>query len=83
MNKYKFVTAVIILSLIVFWLTGRNTGNGNNGLLNPMGKNTQSVSPRPTFIPNSIPKTFKFENSTNLKAELEKVNPQVLDSDFE
>jgi len=84
MNKYKFVTAVIILSLIVFWLTSKNAGNEKSGLLlNPMGKITESASPSPTLIPNSTPETFRFNKSTDLKAELEKVNPQVLDSDFE
>lgn len=29
------------------------------------------------------PKTFKFNSSTDLKKELESINPQVLDSDFE
>lgn len=42
-----------------------------------------SVSPTPTPLPPQAPKTFKFDSSTDLKQELEKINPQVLDSDFE
>lgn len=29
------------------------------------------------------PKTFQFDKNTDLKLELEKINPQVLDSDFD
>ena len=42
-----------------------------------------SASPIPTPLPPQAPKTFKFDSQTDLKAELEKVNPQILDSDFE
>jgi len=38
-------------------------------------------TPVPATTPNA-PKTFQFDSSTDLKAELEKVNPQILDSDF-
>lgn len=44
------------------------------------GKPTQT--PTPVSTPNA-PKTFQFDSSADLKMELEKVNPQVLDSDFE
>ncbi len=56
----------------------------------PMGWQTKLISPHLTVVPSPsplpspspTPKTFKFDSSTDLKAELEKVNPQVLDSDF-
>lgn len=35
------------------------------------------------FILTLYSKTFRFDSSADLKAELEKVNPQILDSDFE
>lgn len=43
---------------------------------------------RPTFVPTPVatpnaPKTYFFDSSTDLKQELEKVNPQIFDSDFE
>lgn len=42
------------------------------------------LAPSPTPAPTSnTPKTFQFDSSTDLKGELEKINPQVLDSDFE
>lgn len=51
-------------------------------------KNDSLVAPElvssPTPVPTSnTPKTFNFDSQTNLKAELEKINPQILESDFE
>lgn len=60
---------------------------GNRSLVSPDLVSTfarQSPAGVPTPLPTpDEPKTFKFDRSTDLKAELEKVNPQVLDSDFE
>lgn len=39
-------------------------------------------APTPVATPNA-PQTFNFDSSTDLKEELDKVNPQILDSDFE
>jgi hypothetical protein len=39
--------------------------------------------PTPTSSPPNAPKTFQFGASTDLKQELDNINPQVLDSDFE
>lgn len=78
-RKYIFATAVAILSLIIFWSIGKNTINGN--LVGP-GLMQSSAAPTPVPTPNA-PKTFNFDSSTDLQGELEKVNPQVLDSDFE
>lgn len=79
MNKNIFVTSVLILFvLIIFWSIVQNAVNRNtNPLLNP------ESTPQLTTTPASTPKTFKFDASTNLKKELENINPQVLDSDFE
>lgn len=43
------------------------------------------IQPTPTTsmaTPNA-PKTFNFDSTTDLKQELEKINPQILDHDFE
>jgi len=40
---------------------------------------SQQASPAPP----QAPKSFQFDYSTDLKEELDKVNPEVLDSDFE
>ena len=42
------------------------------------GSNLNSVS---NAVP-VAPKTFQFDSSTDLKQELEKINPVLLDSDF-
>lgn len=52
-------------------------------LVSPISEkeNIEVIStPAPT---STVPQTFKFDANTNLKEELEKINPQVLDSDFE
>lgn len=79
MNKNIFVTAVLILFVvIIFWTIGQNAVNRNtNSLLNP------EPTPQLTTVPASTPKTFKFDASTDLKKELDSINPQVLDNDFE
>lgn len=37
---------------------------------------------QPTSTPSPTPKTFQYDSSTDLNKELDNVNPQVLDSDF-
>lgn len=73
-----------ILILIIVWLL--IGGKNNGGLVGPavmqQVTNSQPTSaPTPAPTPNA-PKTFNFDSSTDLKAELDKVNPQILDSDF-
>ncbi len=65
---------------IVLKSRGENSLTGS-GLPQVFSKST----PTPTVIPAppNAPKTFNFDSSTDLKAELEKINPQILDSDFE
>lgn len=73
MKKTLLVTGVIILVLI-WLLSGKKEGS--------LIGSTPNLIPAPIVKPNA-PKTFQFDSSTDLKQELEKVNPQVLDSDFE
>lgn len=85
MNKKKliiFITIIIII-IVIFFLT---QGGQTKVLVNPGGLligKTESFTPASTPAPPNAPKTFKFDGSTDLKMELDKVNPQVLDSDFE
>lgn len=73
----KKVIAVSILIIIVGMLWWGFSPKVEN-------TSTINVAPVPTPVPTSnVPKTFKFDNSTDLKVELEKVNPQILDSDYE
>ncbi len=55
----------------------------DSGFAGVFNKVSQTPAPSPTIAPPNAPKTFKFDSKTDLKAELEKVNPEVLDSDFE
>lgn len=79
-NKLKlflitFVTAVLICILVFSHFQWQGS------LVNPwFGKVSKSV---PTPLPSSTPKQYKFDASTDLKKELEEINPQVLDGDFE
>lgn len=76
MIKKHFLTIVIFCLVgITFWLV----------LKNAVKKDGSLVGPTPTSEPSTVsnaPKTYSFDSSTDLKAELEKVNPQILDSDF-
>lgn len=53
-------------------------------MTSPFAGRVETTTPAPTPVPTpNAPKTFKFDGSTDLKMELDKVNPEVLDSDFE
>ena len=69
------------LVLIVLFTIVKYTVNRQGGLV---GSTLMQQTPIPTPVatPNA-PKTFQFDSSTDLKMELEKVNPQILDSDFQ
>lgn len=75
MSKKLLIVSVtlIIVGIVLF---GLNSGIARN-LVSPQ------TAPTSTPNPPQAPKTFKFDSSTNLKQELESINPQVLDSDFE
>ncbi len=84
MKKSYLLIIVISISLILLTIFILTPQGWKARLVNPMGQGNQNYdaisTPAPT--PNS-PKTFNFDSTTDLKVELEKVNPQVLDSDFE
>ena len=63
---------VIILLLV--------SGKKQDNLVAPGLQQDQQVS---TPSPTPAIKTFQFDSNTDLKAELEKVDPKVLDSDIE
>lgn len=89
-KKLLFIIITITIVILMIILMGNRSQEGS--LISPHlskifpSQSAPSLAPTPTPIPVSTPaapKTFKFDSSTNLKEELEKVNPQVLDSDFE
>lgn len=89
MRNNKIITFILFVILMVTILTIVNsvTIKSGGGLVAP-GFIQQIIHGRPTPAPTpevtpNAPKTFQFDSSTDLKMELNKVNPQVLDSDFE
>lgn len=90
MSKNIILTVVLILILMtVLFTIVQNAINGNrsggNLLLSPILQKLTKQKALPSEPPSNIaaPKTFKFDRSTDLEAELESINPLVLDSDFE
>lgn len=85
MKKFTIIITTTIVILIII-LMGDRSQNGD--LVNPLNKilpsqSTPFPTPVSTPVPPQAPKTFQFDSSTDLEAELEKVNPQVLESDFD
>lgn len=75
------ITIIIIIAVItIIFFLGRQQNSGS--LISPAGF-LQKSTPVPTAFTNQTPTIFQFDSSTDLKMELEKVNPQILDSDFE
>lgn len=74
-NKIIFIVVIIFIAFIMTILFKKE---GTDTLATPQLKTTLA----PSLLPSPTPKQFKFDSSTNLKQELETVNPQVLDSDF-
>lgn len=89
MNSKIFIVAVgitiVALTAGIFILTPRGwKANLVSPGFNPLVAAIQKSNPEPSPSPNiKTPKEFKFDATTDLKMELEKVNPEVLDSDFE
>lgn len=67
MNK-KIILAIIAVIIIVILLISTKPA-------------TPSAAPEPTPT-YTFPKEIKYDSSTDLKKELDTVNPQVNDSDF-
>lgn len=81
MNK-KILIAIILIILFTLGYLVINNNKKNNQLLSPNSKKVESFV-APSIIPSPKPKTFKFDRNTDLKKELESINPEVLESDFQ
>lgn len=85
MSKNKILTVVVALLLLVILLTiVRYLTNGSGILVSPgVRKATdQLVTPTPVSV-NNPPKEIKYDSSTDLKKELDSIDPKVLDEDFQ
>lgn len=85
-KKITFILAVI--TIIVLFLIVKFVILGEKTLVNPITKeatglqeNTPSSEPQTSAY--NPPKEIKYDESTDLRKELESINPQVLDSDLE
>lgn len=79
------ISIILIISLILVVKFILKPRGWKAKLTTPMGSSFNQTTPVPssTLLPVSTPQTFKFDGSTDLKKELDSINPQVLDSDFE
>lgn len=75
-NKWATIIIIIFIIVIVIILKVKPAEKIVSTTL-PVSQTPAHTTPKPT------PKTFKFDRNTDLEMELESVNPQVLDSDFE
>lgn len=66
----------MVIMLFGFLIKG---GGVSQNLVSPKEEDL----PKPEATPSPTPVEFHFDKSTNLKMELEEVNPQVKDSDFQ
>lgn len=80
-NRIVIIFVAVLAGLLVFWLIN---GDKVSSLVSPNSL-TEKVEATPTPEVNNIkaPKEVIYDSSTDLNAELESINPQVLDSDFE
>lgn len=74
------IILTVLVTATLYFVTNKKVVN----LVGPgvVGSIQQSPNPTPLATP-VAPKTFNFDKSTDLQKELESINPQVLDSDFE
>lgn len=74
-NKIVYIIIIIFITGTIFILTKKEN--------KPVGPTLTTQTAIPTPTPTPALKTFKFDGSTDLKKELEQINPKVLDVDFE
>ncbi len=84
MSKNILLTTIIILLLVIaVFVVAKYVVKGDGLLISPrVGKITSQSTPVPTTPSYNPPKEIKYDISTNLKQELDSVNPEVLESDF-
>lgn len=82
MSKKNIIIIIVIIIITVILILA--FGREDNKLTVP-GFIKSQVTPIPgsnNVTPNVTPKNFKFDRSTDLKKELEKVDSKVLEEDF-
>ncbi len=81
-NKILIATIIIVIvGVFLIVLKGTVSNKMVSPSLNLIPKQLASPLPSPTPV-SHIPAQYNFDASTDLKKELESINPQILDSDF-
>lgn len=87
MKSSYIIIVVVVLILGTFFLASVTLPMWNSTLVSPLTKVFKPKvvivpGPSATFSPSPKPKTFQFNSSTDLKSELDSIDPEILDSDF-
>lgn len=78
-NKLTIILVFILVVIIILFIRGERV---NDLVSSDFSKVPAQTEELPNAIPNA-PKTYNFDSSTDLEKELDSINPQVLDSDFD
>ncbi|MCR4306202.1 MAG: hypothetical protein NUV73_03915 [Candidatus Daviesbacteria bacterium] len=81
-KKILLILFLVILVIIVIFFGIRRS---STSLVSPAARQVSAEinnSPMPSTSSNQ-PKEIRYDSSTDLQKELDSVNPQVIDSDFE
>lgn len=76
-NIYVAIAILLLLTVVVWVLALKQNSS------KPQVKSESTLVEVPTDTPLTKPKTFQFDASTDLEAELEKVDTKVKTEDFE
>lgn len=92
MNKKLLIILTITLLVVIAFLSiVKNAVKNDGGLISPgswvnsvltnseIKKTVESIPTTSSYNP---PKEIKYDSSTDLQQELDSINPQVLDEDF-
>ncbi|MDP3948211.1 MAG: hypothetical protein Q8P87_00705 [bacterium] len=82
---FLIILLTILGAMVAFFVIGKKDLTLVSPVINPIFKQgpVVSSSPMPQTLSINAPKVIKYDSTTNLEQELESVNPQVSDSDFE
>lgn len=86
MNKSKIpAVAIALLLIIILLMFVKNLHSGDKALTSPTfwQKTGQSVATPDSTSSYNPPKEIKYDSSTDLKKELDSIDPKILDSDFD
>lgn len=84
MRNNKILTAVLILLFVaILWTIVQYMANKSGLLVSPgVGTVAGQPTPSPTISSYNPPKAIKYDSSTDLKKELESIDPKIDESDF-